>query len=266
MNRWHGLLGLRLGNVEENYQVPGYSYENSQWAFLPRAGIVYDLHEYVSLFAGYSQGMRGQPFLQFTGTPSTELSRQQEAGFKILWPEFVSAQAAVYQIARSNVATTNNLGRILAIGQQRSQGVDVDINAELHPDWKLLFNYANTYAEFLENGNRLPQIPQHSGRLWLDYQFEDTNRAVWNAGVGITLNSGAFVDAENQYKTQGYHSLDAALSYHYQSYRIALSAKNLSNEHYFTPFGYFANGSTNAGGRVVPAIGTAIYLHLSAGF
>jgi iron complex outermembrane receptor protein len=60
----------------------------------------------------------------------------------------------------------------------------------------------------------------------------------------------------NQFKAAGYHSFDAAIAYETGHYKIAASAKNLSNETYFQPYDYLD-------GRVAPSQGASVYVTLS---
>jgi len=268
--RFHSLLGLRLGSVEIDYQAPGIDSTMNRVALLPRIGGVIDITDTVSWFTGYSQGMRGQPFVNFSSAPQPETSRQIETGLKLAHHPYLSGQIAVYQIDRDNVATNSGSGPLLATGQQRSQGLEIDLNANPLPGLSLLANYTNTHAIFIHSldvpaGNHAQQIPENTARFWAHYRFSEEVLPGWGAGFGVYMNSGSYVDISNLYKTAGYHTFDAAIAYETGPFKVAATAKNLSNEHYFEPFGYFGNGATG-GARVVPSLGPAVYVTLSFKF
>jgi iron complex outermembrane receptor protein len=63
----------------------------------------------------------------------------------------------------------------------------------------------------------------------------------------------------------GYHSFDATIAYEKPTFKLALTAKNLSDNDYFQPFQYFGGGYIG-GGRVVPATGAALYFSGSLRF
>ncbi|MGR8931457.1 MAG: TonB-dependent siderophore receptor, partial [Gammaproteobacteria bacterium] len=71
----HALLGLRLSAVEIGYdnRLSQLSNKTERLKLLPRVGVAYDLSEAFTLFAGYSEGIRGQPFVSFASMPEPEI-------------------------------------------------------------------------------------------------------------------------------------------------------------------------------------------------
>jgi iron complex outermembrane receptor protein len=210
------ILGFNFTSV---YQQTKANTEKNK--LLPRLGAVLDVTDGLSLFANYSEGLRGQPFAQFTGTPKPEETRQREAGIK-LDAGGLTGQAAVYHIDRSNVVIADpaNLGRSLTNGEERSRGFETDLTWQATPSLKLLGNYAYTNAEFTENasttvvkGNQLQGVPKNSARLWANYSFASLGMQGLSAGVGAYWQSEAYVDNANTFKADSYHTIDAALNY-----------------------------------------------------
>ncbi len=265
--RIHLLGGLRLGTVEidfENRLSNTRAITDTQ-KLLPRLGGVIDLTDHLSWFAGYSEGMRGQPFVNFVSTPLPELSRHLETGVKFEFGAQLNGQLAVYQIDRSQVAVTDNgdiQRRSVAAGQQRARGIEADLTWQPAEAFSLLANYAHTDARFVDDkagvaaGNRLPQVPEDSGRIWGHYQFQDGILNGWSAGFGVYLRSGAYLSNNNRFKTAGFHSFDAALAYETGHFKLAATVKNLTGEHYFQPYDYFD-------GRVIPTAGASAFVTLS---
>lgn len=276
-DRLHTLTALRLSSLQIEFEdkVSNHSNHTQTVKFLPRAGVVYDLTDNVSAFVGYSEGMRGQPFVNFGGTPTPELSKQLEAGFKFDMSSQFSGQVAVYQIDREQVAVPNssnpNSALFIANGRQRSQGIETDWMWQPFAALKLLGSYAHTNARFLGNAggiadhNRVAWIPEDAGRLWANYQLPDPLPDGVSVGFGVTLNSGSYIAHDNAFKVGGYHSFDAMIAYEKPTFKLALTAKNLSDNDYFQPFQYFGGGYIG-GGRVVPATGAALYFSGSVRF
>ncbi|MCQ8127237.1 TonB-dependent siderophore receptor [Methylomonas rivi] len=262
--RFHQLCSLRLGGLEIDFQdkTSGAEAKTQTLKPLPRIGGVFDVTDQVSLFAGYSEGMRGQPFVNFSGAPRPELSRQIEAGLKFDFSGRLSGQMAVYRIERSNVAVTDARDpglRSIAAGQQRSHGFETDLIWQPNEKIGVLANYAHTWAEFTDDlagvaaGNRLAMVPEDSGRLWVNYRFQQPELKGWSMGVGVYLRSGAYLSNNNIFKTGGYHSFDTAIAYESQRFKLAATVKNFTDEDYFQPYGYFA-------GRVAPAGGVSVFV------
>jgi iron complex outermembrane recepter protein len=267
--RFHSLLGLRLGGVEIDFRnaLLNSSSKTERLAFLPRVGGVFDITDTISLFAGYSEGMRGQPLITFAGDPKPELSKHIEAGIKFDFEGSLTGQLAVYQIDRSQVAIPVAPGSLAftATGEQRSQGVELDLTWRPHENLNILASFAHTEAKFRESqngiaaGNTLAWVPENSGRLWVNYRFQQPLLQGLSLGLGVYLRSEAYLSNDNFFKTRGYHSFDAAIAYETNHFKLAATAKNLSDESYFQPYGYFGDGQLG-GGRVAPALGPSVYV------
>lgn len=266
--RFHQLFSLRLGGMEIDYSdnVNLVGANTQTLKLLPRLGSVFDLTDEISLFASYGEGMRGQPFTRFSGQPQPELSRQVEAGFKFDIDKRISGQLALYQIDRSQVAVADGSSlSFSAKGEQRSRGIETDLIWQASDAFSLLANYAHTEAEFVDalagvaKGNTLAMVPEDSGRLWANYRFQQPQLQGLSIGFGVYLRSKAYLSNDNRYQAPGYHSFDATISYERQSFRLAASAKNLSDADYFQPYGYFA-------GRVAPDAGPAVFVSASVRF
>lgn len=265
--RFHLLGGLRLGTVEidfENSQLNTRAKTDTQ-KLLPRIGGVIDLSEQLSWFAGYSEGMRGQPFVNFVSTPLPELSRHLETGLKFELDALFSGQIALYQIDRNQVAVAASgdiQRRSVAAGQQRSRGIEADLTWQPVEAFSMLANYAHTDARFVDDkagvaaGSRLPLVPEDSGRIWGHYRFLTPPLDGLSIGFGVFLRSGACLSNNNRFKTSGFHSFDAAIAYETRQFKLAATVKNLTGERYFQSYDYFD-------GRLAPATGTSAFVTFS---
>ncbi|MGR8929361.1 MAG: TonB-dependent siderophore receptor, partial [Gammaproteobacteria bacterium] len=241
---------------------------------LPRVGVAYDLSEAFTLFAGYSEGIRGQPFVSFVSMPEPEISRQFEAGIKLEFAGQLSGQVAAYQIDRDQVAVAspNNPSMFNSQGQQRSRGVEVDLLWQASESISVLGGYAHTDARFVDDlagvakNSRLAAVPEDSGRVWVNYRFVGESALHgFNAGIGVYRRSGAYISHDNRFRTDGYYLFDGAISYEMTNFKVAVAVKNLTDETYFQPLQYFGGG-ISGGGRVAPAAGRTVYLSISTRF
>lgn len=266
-DRVHLLGGVRVGTVAIDYKTGGAATsitEKTRW--LPRVGGVIDVVDGFSLFADYSEGMRGQPFKRFIGTPQPEMSKQVEAGVKLNLFDQLTGQLAVYQIDRENVAVPSSTNALLSApdGKQRSRGFETDLTWQATDALSFLINYAYTDARYVNNpastgvlsGYRLARVPRNSGRLWADYHFQQGFLRGFSIGGGLYAQSDATISSNNRYKTAGFHSFDAALAYETEHYKIATTIKNLTNEKYFEPYSYLD-------GHVIPSAGTSVFATVS---
>lgn len=260
-NRLHLLAGLRLARLEiDQYSPLGPRHDfTGKTKLLPRIGAVFDLTDQLSIFADYSEGLKGNPFYVYAGSAVPEASSQYEAGLKFDLGHGLSGSAAAFHIERSNVPVTNPADPYgltsLAIGEQRSQGFDADINWQPDEHWKILANYAYVDAQLTKDipggaaaGGKLVAIPQHSGGLWVDYSFGGALDG-WSVGAGLHAASGSPLDLANTYRTKPYVTADAAIRYKREGFSANLVIKNLTDERHYTPYMYLIGGAAPAPGR-----------------
>jgi len=268
-DRFHLVAGVRIGNVSIDYKntvpVANFSSQSNKLKLLPRVGAVFDLTDELSVFFNYSEGMRGQSFANFNDEPKPELSSHLEAGIKFDIADQLTGQLAIYQIDRINVLVANNavVPRMASLnGRQKSKGFETDFTWKINDSFNILVNYAYTKASFLHSqpsidaGAKLPGVPQHSGRLWSNYQFTGAPFAGFSIGAGIYAQSGVYVSNAHLFKTESYYSLDASIAYRIENYKLGLSIKNLTDEHYFERIDYL-------GGSVAPSQGTSVFASIS---
>ncbi|WP_041350774.1 TonB-dependent receptor domain-containing protein [Nitrosococcus watsonii] len=92
----------------------------------------------------------------------------------------LNVSVAVYELTKENVLTadisTLDPSGQVAIGEARSQGVEADFSGQITEQWSLIGSYAYTATEVLKDddgnqGNRLPNVPKHSGSVWTTYEL-----------------------------------------------------------------------------------------------
>jgi iron complex outermembrane receptor protein len=265
-DRVHLLAGARLANLNVEYfeRVPysggGFfppeTFTTDKTKVLPRAGIVVDVVKGISLYSSYSEGMKWSSFVQ-APVVAPEESKQLEAGVKYNIGDQLTGTVAVFDIRRDHVPIVVGAG-VSAYSEQQGRGIETDLIWQPTRNWKVLANYGHTVAEFSDallgapKGNRIPGVPEHSGRLWVDYAFEPDVLKGWSVGAGVYLASEQFVDNANLYRTGGYYTLDAKVAYENERYRASFHAKNLTGQEYFVPYSWF-------GGQVAPGDARAFY-------
>ncbi|NOQ13575.1 MAG: TonB-dependent siderophore receptor [Methyloprofundus sp.] len=260
----HLLAGFRAGNVSSDYKntTPGFEFSSdaSTTRVLPNVGAVIDLGDEYAFFVNYNQGMRAQSGVNFVSTPKPELSDQLEFGLKFDIAEQLTGQLALYQINKKNMAITDFSDpqlRATTGGQQRSRGVESNISWQLSDGFKLLATYAFTDARFSDSlivakGNQVPGVPEHAGRLWLNYAFQEALLSGLSIGAGIYAQSSAYLENKNLFKSDAFYTMDATIAYARNNYKLGISVKNLSDVNYYQRLNYFAT-------RTMPAQGTEVF-------
>ena len=78
----------------------------------------------------------------------------------------------------------------MQVGEQASDGVELDIAGELVPGWNVIANYAYTDARItkaneFEIGTGLLNVPEHAASLWTSYEIQEGDFAGLGAGIGV---------------------------------------------------------------------------------
>lgn len=269
-DRVHLLAGMRLANIDIDYfekaLTPAQLFETKSTRWLPRVGAVVDLWPGLSAFASYTEGMRWVGFSSAVSRPEPELSRQGEVGLKFNLNDTLTGTMAVYDIKRRNVPVQLGIG-VAGLSDQQSRGFETDLIWQPSWNWSVLASYGYTDATFAKpfvdyngvavgTGNRLPFVPEHSGRIWANYKFDPDVLKGWSVGAGIYAASSQYVDPANLWKTSGYFTVDAKVAYEHENWRAAISVKNLTGERYFTPYAWL-------GGQVAPGAPRLVYGEIS---
>ena len=240
------LVGARYDTVSQDTEDFELDTTDSQSddAFTPRVGLVYQPIEALSLYASYSTSFAPNSGTTLTGDLlEPERGRQFEVGARAeLLEGRLSANVALFNIKKRNVATmdpNSPPGQFFstATGEQRSQGIELDVIGEILPGWNIVANYAYTDADITKDndgleGNRLFGVPEHNFNLWTTYEIQQGSLAGLGVGLGFNYVSDRFGDNANSYVLEDYFLTNAAISYQRDNWRAALNIRNLFDVDY----------------------------------
>jgi iron complex outermembrane receptor protein len=129
----------------------------------------------------------------------------------------------------------------LQIGEQRSKGMDLDINTDLGFRTHLILNYGFAQPRF-EDAEELTglmprYVPKHNLNAWL--------RKDWQSGFNVSIGGrylgSQFVNNTNTESLGGYMIASGAVGFRAERWDWSLNAENLFNrKRYFLP-GHFSN-------------------------
>ncbi|HYJ37965.1 MAG TPA: TonB-dependent receptor, partial [Chitinophagaceae bacterium] len=260
------LAGLRF-----SYQETGggyvYNYQNktetktdkqSDRAFSPRLGLVYQPTKNVSLFTSYSNS-----FTLNTGTDvnlnplSPSYLDQFEAGVKTeLFRKILSANLTVYQIINSNLAqmsltdangNPNNNANIKELaGEVTSKGIELDLMSKPIRGFSFIGGYSFNETKYTESntfivGSKLRYNPQHTANASVYYHFSERSFLKgFNVGLlgyyigervaGRSTRVQVSNDAFKLMPVPDYFQFDASLGYSIQKFSVRLKLSNLFNQ------------------------------------
>lgn len=242
-------------SVDDVNPAYGYDTHSKHNKLLGRFGATYALTPQASVFAGWGQAMRIPTFSIFSAPVKPELADQTEVGVKLNNLNGITATIALFDLKLKNavVADPVNFGKSIQIGSESSRGLDVDVQWQLSPAWRMLASLNHQTPKNDDTGKQMLNVPKTSARLASHYQFGSSSIVPGlGVGVGLTHHSALPGDAANTFFTPSATVYDVQLSYTVGQARIGLSATNISDKQYYVPTRYFG------GGQVLPAPGRAI--------
>ncbi|GKV79376.1 TonB-dependent siderophore receptor [Pectobacterium versatile] len=254
-DRWQLLGGLRYDtfDVMSGKGRPFVTRTDSTYSrIVPRAGVIYNLTSYSSLYASYSESFKPNSSIaaQATSLPP-ELGRSYEIGAKWDLDNRISGNLALFDIEKRNVMVTErigseNFGRV--VGQVRSQGAELDLAGKLTDSLSLISSYAYTDARITadpkNNGKRMPNSARHTASLFLTQDFGSIGLAAGDdlrAGAGARYVSRRAGKDDNNFYLDAYTVADAFIAYSLplNGYKVKwqLNVKNLFDQTYYPSSG-----------------------------
>ncbi|MDP4241036.1 MAG: TonB-dependent receptor [Bacteroidota bacterium] len=214
---------------------------------LPRIGITYAVAKEIRLYATYNRGF--DPFeptsvLQVFNQPFKPLNSEMfESGIKAdLLSNKLSSSLAIYQISIDNLSVNandaSNPNLYIQRGEQRSRGIEAELQGNLTDNLSLAFEYALNKTEITKsiNQNEIGTIaenaPMHSSSSWLNYNF----RSGFLKGLGLScghFQTGKRNTLESGVTLPGYCVFNGSIHYAIHHINIAVNINNLFNTSYW---------------------------------
>jgi catecholate siderophore receptor len=210
----------------------------------------------LSLYAGAGTSVNPSiENLTFT-TPSEALvalkpekSRTYELGAK--WDGMdglLILTGALFRIDKVNARTDGLVDpdETVLEGKQRVDGIELGATGRITPKWQILAAYTYLDGEVRESndpaelGNRLGNVPKHSGSLWTLY---DTGR--FEIGGGVRYVGERFTNLTNARRIDDYWLAEATLAYEISAKAtLRLNVFNIFDEEFIdaTSGGHFVPG------------------------
>ncbi|MEM9153008.1 MAG: TonB-dependent receptor, partial [Cyanobacteria bacterium P01_F01_bin.3] len=144
----------------------------------------------------------------------------------------------------------------IATGEQRSQGVELDVIGEILPGWNIVANYAYTDTEITEDnsdneGNRIYGVPEHNFNLWTTYEIQAGDLEGLSFGLGLNYISDRPGDNASTFTLDDYFLTNGVISYKKDNWRAAVNFRNLFD------VDYIAN-APNARSSLIPGEGFTV--------
>jgi len=244
------LAGLRY----DKFEVDGESAENIEETQLsPQIAANYNLTETTSVFISYATAFEPNTAVNsLTGENKAfdpEDSVQYELGFKAeFFDGNLQTSAALYDIQKNNVLSTDADGLPILIEGQSSQGGEISISGQPTEGMNVIAGYAFVDAEIgtgNNSSNRPRNVAENTFNLWTSYEVQGGDFEGLGLGAGAFYVGDRYGDDTNTYKLDAYTVVDLSAWYTVNvrglgandTLRFQLAVKNILDEEYYTASG-----------------------------
>lgn len=244
---WKALAGVRYDHFEQENRerrAGQSSLSRTDVAWSPRAGLVYQPTAEQSYYASFSRSF--QPSGEtFTLTASNadlapEVTKNKELGAKFdLLGGKATAGVSLFRLERSNMkATDPATSRVISMGTQRTDGLELTFTGDLGQGWKAWSGYSWLDGRMVASiarddgqpvqGKRPTLTPEHSANAWVSKELTG------NIGVGAGVNyvGDRFANPGNTVTLAGYTTADAMVYYRTKSLDLQLNVLNVFDREY----------------------------------
>ncbi len=248
-DKWIAVAGMRYQYYTQ-YAGKGRPFnvntDSSDQKWTPKLGLVYKLTPTVSLFGNVAQSFMPQSSIaSYIGNLPPEESTAYEVGAKFDLLSGITANIALFDIDKRNVLYNEIIGDetvAKTAGKVRSRGVEVDLAGSITDNLSVIASYGYTEAKVLDDpdyaGKPLPNVPKHTGSLFLSYDihnvYDSNTLTVGGGGRAVSKRSGT---NGADYYLQGYAVADLFAAYKMKlQYPVTLqvNVKNLFDKTYYT--------------------------------
>lgn len=244
---WKALAGVRYDHFEQENRerrvgVPNMARTDVAWS--PRAGLVYQPAAGQSYYASFSRSFQpsGETFTLVASNANLapEVTTNKEVGAKFdLMDGRATAGLSLFRLQRTNMkATDPATSRVISMGTQRSDGLELTLAGDLGNGWKAWSGYSWLGGRMVASvarddgqavqGKRPTLTPEHSANAWLSKELTG------NIGVGAGVNyvGDRFANPGNTVTLAGYTAADAMVYYRTKALDLQLNVLNLFDREY----------------------------------
>lgn len=258
---WKALVGTRHDKfeqkVEDRRSVVDPERTDSEWS--PRVGLVFQPNDWQSYYVSYSRSFQPSGETLSFSQAQSEMAPEETANIEIgtkmdFFGGRLSTTASVFHLERENIKGLNPVtSKLVAVGTQRTRGVELTMAGEIAPNWQISAGYAHLDTRITESvarqngveleGNRAALTPQNSANVWLMHNLGGG----LSVGGGLNYMGDRYTSPDNLVTLDSYVTADAMAMYQSERYDVALNLKNITDKEYFIS-GHGTSNNLNAPG------------------
>jgi iron complex outermembrane recepter protein len=212
--------------------------------FTPRVGLSYSVNKSTSIYAVIDESFIPQAGASFEGKKFDPITgNNMEIGVKKEWLDGRwTASVSAYQITKNNVLTAdpNHQYFSIQLGQTQTAGIEFDVKGQLLSGLDVTLNYAYTDGKVTKDtdnkqvSRQIPGTDKSIANAWLSYRVPSSGAEGLGFSLGASHAAGrsawyAEYDKSIDPTMPSYTRFDAATSYSFGKFGVALNVNNLFN-------------------------------------
>jgi catecholate siderophore receptor len=247
---WTAVLGARFDRFEADFEnhLNTADFDQTDDMFNPRAGLIYDPVEEVSVYASYATSSNPTAEAYSITAANAGLDPEENVNYEIgakgqLFEGALLLTGALFRLEKTNarIADPNNTAVNILDGVTRTDGFELGAAGQITKYVSVFAGYAYMNGEIIETsaagqeGNDSPNTPAHSGSMWVTYNIGQG----FDIGAGVYAKSSSYTNAANTTTLPGYARFDAGAGWTGDVLFVRLNVFNLFDTV------HYESGSTN---------------------
>ena len=246
--------------------------DHTDYVTSPRAALVVKPSDtqryYFSYGTSYDPSAEALSLTAGTANLQPVKSDTYEVGAKLDWlGGMLTTTGALFRTEVNNAQTNDpdHPGVTILAGNQKVDGIELDIEGHITKDWEILAGYTYLDAKTVASGapvnvgKFLLNTARNSANLWTSYYVTDD----LEIGAGGNWLGKRYADIANTASIPGYVVWNASVSYKVtDEITLQLNGQNLFNKYYYAN-SYFASTAEN---HVIPGPGRTVLFSTSFTF
>ena len=226
------VLGARFDKMDIDV-AGGGPVSDSDETISPKAGLIFDVTDAISVYASYSETFTPKAKDQYAKLEDNadktdpDTFENTEFGIRYDLPVGLLLSAAYFEIEKNAPTYVDALTTTMSTSE--ISGFEVQLSGNLTSRWFISAGYTNLDAH-ASGGDRLRETPENVFSIWNNFTMSD--RLALNLGI---INQGeSYIKEGGTQKLPDYTRLDAGASYALsENTSIQLNIENLTDELYF---------------------------------
>jgi catecholate siderophore receptor len=227
------VLGARFDKMDVDVSGGG-PVSDSDETISPKAGLIFDVTDAISVYASYSETFTPKAKDQYAKLNDNaektdpDTFENTEFGIRYDLPIGLSLSAAYFEVEK-NAPTLAGDALTTTMSTSEISGLEFQLSGNLTSRWFISAGYTNLDAH-ASDGDRLRETPENVFSIWNNFTVSD--RLALNLGI---INQGeSHIKEGGTQKLPEYTRVDAGASYALsENTSIQLNVENLTDELYF---------------------------------